>query len=56
MSQLIPSEEHIVDALLATPAEHELHMPPLLPLLTLPTVIMNTLHPQHLPQRPMSPS
>jgi len=56
MNQHIPFGEHIVDALPETPIEQESHMPPLLPLPTLPTIIVNALHPQRPPQRPASPS
>jgi len=55
MNQHIPSEECIADTLLETPAEHKSHVPLLLPLPTLPTVIMNALCPQCPPQCPMSP-
>jgi hypothetical protein len=49
MNQHIPSKERIVDALPETPIEQESHVPPLLPLPILPTIIVNALHPQRLP-------
>jgi len=56
MNQRTPSEEHTVDALQGQPEGQELHVPPLLPLPTLPTVIANALHPRHPPPHPASPS
>jgi len=55
-NQCTPSEECIIDALLETPVEQESHVPPLLPLPILPTVIVNVLHPRCLLWHPMSPS